>query len=182
MATAEQWEPDDARVSRPDACPVKASVFSRRQTCRDKSQAAEWRQTKTLKPIDEVSRCRNWCGCCLHARRAQCRLAHLVLMAVSQCRALRTIETGTFRPTMAFTVPRIIVGPSRSPDGSGAKSFPKRVICRRTRPPRDVLHTSFKGGGVSPAILSVSAASSVACLTAVSSRFFSSSTRWTRRP
>jgi hypothetical protein len=24
MATAEQWDPDDARVSRPDACPVKA--------------------------------------------------------------------------------------------------------------------------------------------------------------
>ena len=39
MATAEQREPDDARVSSPDVCPVKASVFSRRQTCRGKSQA-----------------------------------------------------------------------------------------------------------------------------------------------
>src|ERR1700686_2454195 len=35
-----RWhEPDDARVSSPDVCPVKASVFSRRQTCRGKSQA-----------------------------------------------------------------------------------------------------------------------------------------------
>ena len=40
-AAAFAWwhEPDDARVSRPDVCPVKASVFSRRQTCRGKSQA-----------------------------------------------------------------------------------------------------------------------------------------------
>ena len=35
-----RWhEPDDARVSSPDVCPVKAGVFSRRQTCRSKSQA-----------------------------------------------------------------------------------------------------------------------------------------------
>src|SRR6266480_3667238 len=35
-----RWhEPDDARVSSPDVCPVKASVFSRSQTCRGKSQA-----------------------------------------------------------------------------------------------------------------------------------------------
>src|SRR5207342_1620396 len=35
-----RWhEPDDARVSSPDLCPVKASMFSRRQTCRGKSQA-----------------------------------------------------------------------------------------------------------------------------------------------
>src|SRR6202011_3554101 len=35
-----RWhEPDDARVSSPDLCPVKAGVFSRRQTCRGKSQA-----------------------------------------------------------------------------------------------------------------------------------------------
>src|SRR4249919_3383219 len=35
-----RWhEPDDARVSSPDVCPVKASMFSRRQTCRGKSQA-----------------------------------------------------------------------------------------------------------------------------------------------
>src|SRR5258707_7788212 len=40
-AAAFAWwhEPDDARVSRPDVCPGKASVFSRRQTCRGKSQA-----------------------------------------------------------------------------------------------------------------------------------------------
>ena len=35
-----RWhEPDDARVSSPVVCPVKASMFSRRQTCRGKSQA-----------------------------------------------------------------------------------------------------------------------------------------------
>ena len=35
-----RWhEPDDARVSSPDVCPVKASMFSRVQTCRGKSQA-----------------------------------------------------------------------------------------------------------------------------------------------
>ena len=33
------FEPDDTRVSHPVVCPVKASVFSRRQTCRGKSQA-----------------------------------------------------------------------------------------------------------------------------------------------
>src|SRR5260370_42305784 len=38
-AFARWHEPDDARVSRPDVCPGKASVFSRRQTCRGKSQA-----------------------------------------------------------------------------------------------------------------------------------------------
>jgi len=40
-AAAFAWwhEPDDARVSRPDVCPGKAGVFSRRQTCRGKSQA-----------------------------------------------------------------------------------------------------------------------------------------------
>ena len=35
-----RWhEPDDARVSSPDVCPVKAGMFSRGQTCRGKSQA-----------------------------------------------------------------------------------------------------------------------------------------------
>jgi len=35
-----RWhEPDDARVSSPDVCPVKASMFSRVQACRGKSQA-----------------------------------------------------------------------------------------------------------------------------------------------
>src|SRR5262249_22476035 len=32
-------EPDEARVSCPDVCPGKASVFSRRQTCRGRSQS-----------------------------------------------------------------------------------------------------------------------------------------------
>src|SRR6266849_2773029 len=38
-AFARWHEPDDARVSSPDLCPGKASVFSRRQTFRGKSQA-----------------------------------------------------------------------------------------------------------------------------------------------
>jgi hypothetical protein len=38
-AFARWHEPDDARVSSPDVCPVKASMFSRVQTCRGKSQA-----------------------------------------------------------------------------------------------------------------------------------------------
>jgi hypothetical protein len=56
-----RWhEPDDARVSRPDVCPGKASMFSRRQACRGKSQCpvvwiAEVKETETLKPIDKVS-------------------------------------------------------------------------------------------------------------------------------
>ena len=41
-------------------CPVKAGMFSRRQTCRGRSQSpvvwiAEVMETETLKPIDEVS-------------------------------------------------------------------------------------------------------------------------------
>ena len=39
MATAEHREPYESRGSRTDVCPVKASMFSRRQTCRGKSQA-----------------------------------------------------------------------------------------------------------------------------------------------
>ena len=39
MATAEQREPYESRGSRTVVCPVKASMFSRRQTCRGKSQA-----------------------------------------------------------------------------------------------------------------------------------------------
>ena len=60
-AALTRWhEPYESRGSRTDVCPVKASMFSRRQTCRGKSQApvvriAGWRETKTLKPIDEVS-------------------------------------------------------------------------------------------------------------------------------
>ena len=53
-------EPDDARVSSPVVCPVKAGMFSRRQTCRGRSQSpvvwiAEVMETETLKPIDKVS-------------------------------------------------------------------------------------------------------------------------------
>src|SRR5271166_2720219 len=34
-----EWhEPDEARVSRPDVCPAKAGMFSRRKACRGKSQ------------------------------------------------------------------------------------------------------------------------------------------------
>src|SRR4029077_16482120 len=41
-------------------CPVKAGMFSRRQTCRGRSQSpvvwiAEVMETETLKPIDKVS-------------------------------------------------------------------------------------------------------------------------------
>ena len=39
MEMAEQREPYESRGSRTVVCPVKASVFSRRQTCRGKSQA-----------------------------------------------------------------------------------------------------------------------------------------------
>jgi hypothetical protein len=38
MEAAEQWEPDDTRVSRPFVCPAKAGMFSRRKACRGKSQ------------------------------------------------------------------------------------------------------------------------------------------------
>ncbi len=60
MDTAEQWEPDDARVSRPVVCPAKAGMFSRGQTCRGKSQSpvvwiAEVMETEILKPIDKIS-------------------------------------------------------------------------------------------------------------------------------
>jgi hypothetical protein len=53
-------EPDETRVSRPVVCPGKAGMFSRRQTCRGKSQSpvvwiAEVMETETLKPIDEAS-------------------------------------------------------------------------------------------------------------------------------
>src|SRR6266446_5598503 len=59
-AFVRRHEPDDARVSRPEVCPGKASVLSRRQTCRAKVRRplvriAGWRETKTLKAIDEVS-------------------------------------------------------------------------------------------------------------------------------
>src|SRR4051812_24207675 len=53
-------EPDETRVSRPVVCPGKVGMFSRRQTCRGKSQSpvvwiAEVMETETLKPIDEIS-------------------------------------------------------------------------------------------------------------------------------
>src|ERR1039458_9853216 len=59
-ATAEHREPYESRGSRTVVCPVKAGMFSRRQTCRGRSQSpvvwiAEVMETETLKPIDEVS-------------------------------------------------------------------------------------------------------------------------------
>jgi hypothetical protein len=59
-AFARWHEPDDARVSSPDVCPVKASMFSRGQSCRGKSQSpvvriAEGRETEPSKPIDKTS-------------------------------------------------------------------------------------------------------------------------------
>jgi hypothetical protein len=53
-------EPYEARASRTVVCPGKASMFSRRQTCRGRSQSpvvriAEVMETETLKPIDKVS-------------------------------------------------------------------------------------------------------------------------------
>ena len=56
-----RWhEPDDARVSSPDVCPVKAGMFSREQTCRGRSQSpvvwiAEEMETEPSKPIDKTS-------------------------------------------------------------------------------------------------------------------------------
>ena len=48
------------KSARPVVCPAKAGMFSRRQTCRGKSQSpvvwiAEVMETETLKPIDKVS-------------------------------------------------------------------------------------------------------------------------------
>src|SRR5580698_3326975 len=48
------------RSACPVVCPAKAGVFSRRQTCRGRSQSpvvwiAEVMETETLKPIDKVS-------------------------------------------------------------------------------------------------------------------------------
>jgi hypothetical protein len=53
-------EPDKSRGLSPVVCPGKAGMFSRRQTCRGKSQSpvvwiAEVMETETLKPIDEAS-------------------------------------------------------------------------------------------------------------------------------
>jgi hypothetical protein len=53
-AAFNRWhEPDDAKVSSPDVCPAKAGMFSRRQTCRGRSQSpvvwiAEAMETKTF--------------------------------------------------------------------------------------------------------------------------------------
>src|SRR5208337_1048926 len=38
LSHVEWHEPDEARVSRPDVCPAKAGMFSRRKACRGKSQ------------------------------------------------------------------------------------------------------------------------------------------------
>ena len=48
------------KTVRPVVCPAKAGMFSRRQTCRGRSQSpvvwiAEVMETETLKPIDKVS-------------------------------------------------------------------------------------------------------------------------------
>ena len=48
------------RSACPVVCPVKAGMFSRRQTCRGRSQSpvvwiAEVMETETLKPIDKIS-------------------------------------------------------------------------------------------------------------------------------
>jgi hypothetical protein len=48
------------KSARPDVCPAKAGMFSRRQACRGRSQSpvvwiAEVMETETLKPIDKVS-------------------------------------------------------------------------------------------------------------------------------
>ncbi len=56
-----RWhEPDDARVSSPVVCPGKASMFSRGQSCRGRSQSpvvriAEEMETEPTKPIDKIS-------------------------------------------------------------------------------------------------------------------------------
>src|SRR6202044_4013106 len=49
------------KAARTVVCPAKAGMFSRRKACRGKNQRpvvwiAGWRETKTLKPIDNVSR------------------------------------------------------------------------------------------------------------------------------
>jgi ParB-like chromosome segregation protein Spo0J len=55
---AKMWEIAE-NLHRADVCPAKAGMFSRRQTCRGKSQSpvvwiAEVMETETLKPIDKV--------------------------------------------------------------------------------------------------------------------------------
>jgi len=62
----ETWQGRDASANwraspRPYVCPGKASMFSRRQSCRGKSQSpvvriAEEMETEPSKPIDKISR------------------------------------------------------------------------------------------------------------------------------
>jgi hypothetical protein len=62
----ETWHGRDASANwraspRPYVCPGKASMFSRRQSCRGKSQSpvvwiAEEMETEPSKPIDKISR------------------------------------------------------------------------------------------------------------------------------
>src|SRR6266536_5780088 len=52
-------EPDEGKLSRPDVCPAKAGVFSRRETYQGKSQSpvarrAGGRATNLLKPLDSL--------------------------------------------------------------------------------------------------------------------------------
>ena len=58
-ATAEHREPCDSRGSCTVVCPVKASMFSRGQSCRGRSQSpvvwiAEGMETGPSKPIDKI--------------------------------------------------------------------------------------------------------------------------------
>ena len=60
MTKRRRLEPYAGGLARPVVCPGKAGMFSRRQTCRGKSQSpvvwiAEVMETETLKPIDKVS-------------------------------------------------------------------------------------------------------------------------------
>src|SRR5260370_13970420 len=57
-AFARWHEPDDARVSSPVVCPVKASVFSRRQTCPGKSQAPRSTDSRVAGITATICRCR----------------------------------------------------------------------------------------------------------------------------
>src|SRR6266567_5310857 len=54
------WHRNSRNCRKPVVCPAKAGMFSRRQTCRGRSQSpvvwiAEVMETETLKPIDKVS-------------------------------------------------------------------------------------------------------------------------------
>ena len=61
VAPSGSQEPDEARVSCPVVCPAKAGMFRRKRPAGARIRGpvvwiAGWRETKTLKPIDTVSR------------------------------------------------------------------------------------------------------------------------------